>query len=307
MSTRISLAISAAMLAVACSGEANMVQPDGAAPEQASETLQLPALAGEAEMPTVRQPAVQPGKYSFLTVETADGGRAEVLLAAIDSRQHRVQTFDYMYGDVTIESDLNGDGTIDAIVSVHGGGNCCPAEFYFVADMKDGKFSVTEIPEVYAWQDPVFETHNGAPLVKFVSVNEGMNTDDFRETTHLFRFEGATPVIASRSVTSEIVALVDMRTNAFTEDGPPRLSLLKDVNGDGRDDEISCAFWERWGRFMDCEVSTGDDASPIEIIGNCKRLGVLASKTGSMSDLVCDADDVVKFDAASGKYGQALP
>lgn len=280
------LALGVLFGAVACSGGA----PAPAAGERAE------AISEEAALP-------DSARYSFQRVENTAGEPADVLFVDAVGAARQIQAFDYSMGAVAIEQDLNGDGTVDAIVSVHGGGNCCPADYYFIADMGNGHFSVTRIPEVYAWQDPVVEEAEGRAAVRFVSVNEGMNTDDYLETTHVFRFEGAAPVIVSKSVKEEMPALAEIRSSAVGEDGNRRISFAYDLNGDGREDEISCGLWERWGRLSDCRVSLQDDAEPVVIDAACKRLGVVSQASDGMLQLVCDADSLIVFDPASGQYG----
>lgn len=268
-------------------------------------SAEAPAPVAEEAVETVTEEAALPGspRYSFQRVESAAGEPADVLVVDAEGAARKIQAFDYSMGAVAIEQDLNGDGTVDAIVSVHGGGNCCPADYYFVADMGAGEFSVTQIPEVYAWQDPVAEEAEGRAAVRFVSVNEGMNTDDYLETTHVFRFEGAAPVIVSKSVKEEMPALAEIRSSAVGEDDNRRISFAYDLNGDGREDEVSCGLWERWGRLADCHVSLQDDAEPVVIDAACKRLGVVSQASDGMQQLVCDADSLIAFDPVSGQYG----
>lgn len=285
----VAMAILCAPLA-ACSGEAPVPGP---APGEAASSVET----APPEMSHVP-------RYSFQGVENAAGERADVLFANAEGTALQIQAFDYSLGDVAIEQDLNGDGTVDAIISVHGGGNCCPPEYYFVADMGGGQFAVTQVPEVYAWHDPVAEEAEGRAIVRFISVNEGMNTDDYLETTHIFRFEGAEPVVVSKSAKEEIPALAEIRSREVGEDYNRRISFAYDLNGDGREDEISCGFWGRWGRLTDCHASLQDDAESVAINVACKRLGVVSQRSDGMHHLVCDADSLIAFNPVSGQYGQ---
>lgn len=217
----------------------------------------LVACSGEAppaaEARGVDTAPAAPSEYDFLTEEAPDGERADVLVATAGGVEHRLESYGYRLGAVVIQEDLNGDGTVDAIIAVHSGGNCCPADYAFVADMGadrvNGRYAITSIPDVYAWDDPVALQENGKPMVRFVSSNEGMHTDDYAETVHLFRFEGAKPVLVSETETEELPALAELRSSAFEEEpvGVGRRSFSFDLNDDGVEDEITCSLWERWG------------------------------------------------------------
>ena len=285
MRYQILLGLVALVSVAACSGEAPAVEPP----------------VGDAENMTVAD-APPAATYSFARTEVVPGEPKDILVAELGGQAIEIQAFDYSMGEVALQQDLNGDGTVDAIVSVHGGGNCCPADFFFVADRKDGRFAVTQIPEIYSWDGPVLEDGDGPPAVRFVSMNEGMNTDDYLETRHVFRFEGETPVIVSKSTKEEIDALVEMRSSAFNDGHEGRLSFQYDLNGDGSQDNISCGFWERWGRLNDCEVDLEDGNMPMTIDANCKRLGVLDEVTNEMKDLVCDADQRLTYKTETGQY-----
>ncbi|MFN7055019.1 hypothetical protein [Hyphomonas sp.] len=240
--------------------------------------------------------------YSMRVGGTEEWAMRDTIVAEVDGETVTVRVFEDMHTFPELQLDLNGDGTTDAIIAVNGGGNCCPSDYYFAAHRGGRDFTVRQIPGIYSWEGPELIEQDGETLVKFVSVNEGMNTRDFREWTSIFRFEGDMPVLVSEAVRPEMPALAELRSSVFEDNPDGRRSFTHDLNGDGRADSISCAFWPRWGRLSDCAAELAGGSGRIQIEAGCKRLGVVGQSTGRMSDLVCDADRMVQFDAAENKY-----
>ena len=73
-----------------------------------------------------------------------------------------------------------------------------------------------------------------------------------------------------------------------------------DIDIDGKQDEIVCNYWERWGDAS-CTISSskyGEIKLPI----SCDRFGIMASVTNNMHDLVCDRTMVVRWDQSKSEY-----
>jgi hypothetical protein len=68
-------------------------------------------------------------------------------------------------------------------------------------------------------------------------------------------------------------------------------SIEFDLDGDGKKDVISGRFWDRWGViFWTVKFANGKEFATTE---PCKRIGVLATATNGVHDLVCDQDLVI--------------
>ena len=246
-------------------------------------------------------------EYSFISDYT--------LMATVGDLDYEVREFEMVAPQIEVLKDFNGDGTLDAVLSAHGGGNCCPPDYYFAADMGDGHFAVHQIEDIYAWQEmegvvnPSVEIVQGQWAVRFVSLNEGMNTDAAQQEIHLYTLQNDKPFLISKTLKKDVVAEVEMNSNEFEypEDldapGADLTNAMKyDIDGDGADDTIACGLWERWGRLTGCDITLASGAETITIDANCKRLGVLRAREDGFSKLVCDADEVISYDAANNAY-----
>ena len=80
-----------------------------------------------------------------------------------------------------------------------------------------------------------------------------------------------------------------------------RKILKFDIDKDGHIDEISCRYWSRWGDAS-CEIAS-TKLGEIRIF-SCDRIGVLASSTDGMHDIVCDRVDVMRWDAEKAIYSR---
>lgn len=227
-----------------------------------------------------------------------------VLKATVNGLEYTILEFGYGAPKVELLKDFNSDGTLDAVVSLHGGGNCCPADYYFVADMGNGHFLVSEIEDIHAWDPPTAELHEGRWVARFVSANEGMNTDDYKQDIHLYALKGDTPELVLKTFKREATALAELRSSMFDADAGADAvqSIQFDIDDDGTADTLSCAFWSRWGRLTACEVTLTGANTAIPVDTSCKRLGILAARKDGLSLLVCDSDEVHAYDAASGAY-----
>lgn len=204
------------------------------------------------------------------------------------------------------QRDFDGNGTIDALITqvTACGGNCCPDSFFFVSQNLDGKFVVSE-KFAESWTGAVVEEWQGKLTVKSTFTNEGMNTSrPIRRTTRYILNQNKAEQVSSEEA-KEIPAVAEIRSEQFqSETDKPAFSF--DLDGDGKTDKFVTSLWARWGRmYWGVEFASGKQVSETTV--NCKRLGVLASKTNGINDLVCDIDQVLKWNgkdawaAASGK------
>lgn len=226
------------------------------------------------------------------------------LKATVTGLEYTIHEFGYGAPAVELLKDFNGDGTLDAVVSLHSGGNCCPADYFFVADMGSGHFLVSKIEDIYAWDPPTAELHEGRWVAKFISVNEGMNTSDYAQDVHLYTLKADKPELVLKTFKREAVAVAELRSSMFDDDddASQTQSLQFDFDDDGATDTLTCGFWSRWGRLTACEMKLSGDDEAIPVDTSCKRLGVLDARRNGLSMLVCDSDEVHAFDTATDTY-----
>ena len=70
-------------------------------------------------------------------------------------------------------------------------------------------------------------------------------------------------------------------------------SLTGFYDGDTEIDKLVCNYWDRWGSMI-CEVQSSIYGI-IKTNFGCKRVGILATKTRGMVDLVCNRFSKLTF------------
>ncbi|HEV2989466.1 MAG TPA: hypothetical protein VG759_13580 [Candidatus Angelobacter sp.] len=192
--------------------------------------------------------------------------------------------------------DFDGDGLPDALVEniPFCGGNCCSSTFFFVSPRPDGHFVVSrEFAD--SWGDPVIERWKGRWSVVVVSDNAGMNTDPPVEFTRRFVLEAGKPVKVEQHRRKDMKSIVELRSNMFDSTDPEAtLTLEYDLDGDGKKDTIVGKFWEIWGSMV-WTVQFANGKTFDSHVG-CRRVGVLATKSNGVNDIVCNQDSVFRWD-----------
>lgn len=259
------------------------------AQQSSSSTAQQPAPS--AARPKIRYSITQLDRTAFSTgalVATVNGKR-QILVDK--SRKKCLQ--------VVEQRDFDGDGSLDALVEdiTACGGNCCPNQFFFASSLPDGTFAVSD-EFASSWVDPVIEKWKGRWSVVVVSNNEGVNTERPVETTRRFVLEGGKAVKVEEHQRQDVKAIVEMRSEIFTGNKENEThSFQYDLDGDGKKDTITGTLWERWGRIIwTVEFANGKKFSSNDA---CKRIGVLATKSNGVHDLVCDQDTVLRWDGSA--------
>jgi hypothetical protein len=270
--------------------------------EQKEPSASPTAVRLEWRDPTAK-PAAPMRRVSYKAEPPADGPYGEwIVQGTIDGLTYEVAKIKAVNIEVLYTEDLNQDGTLDAVFSQFEGGNCCPSNYGVALDLGDGHFTMQYVEDVYSWSGPELEWKEGRWFLRFVSLNEGMNTNDYEETVSLHTIEHNKLFLASASTNAQVKALAELRSSAYDVSSPETYTLRLDINTDGKADLLTCGLWERWGRLSGCKVALNGQLGDVEIGSSCKRLGVLGVQNDGMASLVCDADLVLQYDRAKNAY-----
>jgi hypothetical protein len=264
--------------------------------------LSIGCLAGSAELVALEASAhpASASSRARISYSVKESGKMPfapgTLLATIDGKSSVL--IDESRGkclEVVDQRDFDGDGSVDALVEdiTACGGNCCADGFFFVSALPDGTFAISD-EFVVSWGCPVIEKWHGRWSVVVVSSNEGFDNRSLLEITRRFVLQRGKAVKVEELQRKELKAIAEMRSEIFKGGDPNETHSLKyDLNGDGKNDTIRGELWERWGRIL-WTVEFANGKTFTSSIG-CKRIGVLASKTNGVNDLVCDQDTVLHW------------
>lgn len=283
------------LLAVGCT-------PDGssadASDEDAPVTGTEAAPAAPAEQPAYALDGLRPGMASGTRVTGTIGGQTYTLLDLAAGTP--ADAFpegpppEGRFALIDTVAHLDGDGVLDALVSTSDGGNCCGPTFHVVSLHADGTFSASRGFEMGWGENYRIVPDPSGPVLTF--------EDDGTRTRLAYR-DGAVapldasavaPLTATREVTYETLQAGSLPA-VGTANGSPVYALTVDLNGDNMEDRLVCRAWERWSAVV-CTPESADGTAFMEgELPACERLGVLATRTGGMTDLVCNEQDVLRW------------
>ena len=189
--------------------------------------------------------------------------------------------------------DFDEDGFLDALIElVEGcGGNCCLSSYLFCSF--NGK--EFQLSEGFGYGGAKIEKWKGIWTVKTGTTVWG--SSEMFDTDERYKLQKGEAVQVEYEEKKPIKAILEFRSKDFIDEFEEE-RIEFDLNSDGVKDTIVCEYWSRW-ESMNWEIkfSNGMSSDNTET-GGCKRIGILASKTRGVHDIVCDFDEVLVW---SGK------
>ena len=119
--------------------------------------------------------------------------------------------------------------------------------------------------------------------------------------SHLKLVNGKLELIAKFYNAAFLNAELDITARELKEIEPKRRLFTFDLDLDGKEDELSCYYWWRWG-VVSCAV-TSTKLGKVSI-PKCSRIGILSSITNGMHDLVCDRSYIFSWSPDNKEYVQ---
>lgn len=233
-----------------------------------------------------------------ITYEAADGSAPifEKLFGVVDGQKYELITeSDELCVNVADQRDFDGNGSIDALVTniIACGGNCCGDSYFFYSYSGDGHFQQSG-EFGYSWSKPKIEKWKGRWSVVVTSINEGINTQKFNEIKERYVLDAGEAVKIEETERKGLSTLTEINSNEFDMDKEEIKYLNFDLDGNGLEDRLRCGLWTRWGRIV--WTVEWDNGTKTEVKSNCKRVGILPTKTKGVHDIVCDLDGVLIWD-----------
>ena len=207
----------------------------------------------------------------------------------------------FFHKKIVDQVDLDGDGIEEGILQTQGTGNCCGPTFFIIKRFKKGFYSILEHDELEGWPGISFNEIDGEKILVVYNSSYGAdNVSDERTISHLRLTEGKIELMAKFYNAAFLNAELDITSRELKEIEPKRKVFKFDLDLDGKEDELNCGYWWRWGA-VSCGV-TGTKFGEFAISGGCNSLGVLSSITNGMHDLVCGRKDILKWSPNKKKY-----
>ena len=230
-----------------------------------------------------------------------DDGDGMDLVATVDGVRYRVARYslEEMAYSLRIIGvlDLDNDGYADVIYRTHAGGNAVPAFTHVASYRGDGRFSVNALDD-YNWDEPSIVRDGNEWRIRTQTVAAGVGSSTLHDEVMEFKLQDGVPVQVS-SATRSVLFSQHSFSSSDVERGRDNHSWGFDFTGDGRNERLTCRYWERWGLLIDCAVENfarGARQTIPLVDAACKEIGVLDRRVSGFPQLVCDFDEVYQFE-----------
>ena len=210
------------------------------------------------------------------------------------------------YKEIHQVLDLDGDGKLEAIISAVDNGNCCALAWYIASHRGGSFFTIENQREMYGDEPPSVTKINGVNILIFKPNFDGFDKTSISEKQSLFKFENGRIIQLS---TLENSALIPSKIELYSgtlklvveeeNNLEATISIYSDMDLDGKEDEIQCRYWTRWGD-LSCKIIF-TQRREINMPWGCDRYGVLDTISKGMKQLVCDRSTILSFDG-HGSY-----
>jgi hypothetical protein len=206
--------------------------------------------------------------------------------------------YHHYYKEIYKILDLDGDGIDEAIIWTHGSGNCCGDEYLIIKRIDEGFYTVIEDNELSLVDLEIRHTNEKTILVARDTGDGAGNTSLEETIAYLELVNGELKLIEKHYNTAWLPAEIQITSKELEE--KQKYTFSHDIDIDGKQDEIVCNYWDRWGDAS-CKI-TSSRFGEVKLPISCDRFGVMASVTNSMHDLVCDRTFVMSWDQTKSEY-----
>ena len=202
----------------------------------------------------------------------------------------------YLRIEVVETFDMDRDGYQDALVSLHTGGNCCPPDYAVVSHRGGSFFTVYADRMVASWSPPRIVAIADEIRLEFLTISAGAENTAMDESLEQYALrDGQLRRVRHLKNDAMLYATRQIVAADLVAQGADSGELVVDLDADGTDDAIICEYWARWGSLK-CLVQSSQHPGNIRLPHDCKRVGILETRTNGLSDLVCGRNERLIFD-----------
>lgn len=225
------------------------------------------------------------------------------LIAYLNNKEYCIiDTSEPLFVNIVKEMDFDNDGKKDVLLNINDswGGNCCGSEYIFVSNTGNGKFKISS-KTINSTQEPRFEKWNDFQSVLITHTNEGVNNQDYKESTYRYIIKQGELMCVEEFKSLEIPSIEETRVSSFNFNKPSEnKNILFDLDNDKIVDTIHTSLFTRRGR-LNWQIKFGNKSKYISEFP-VKRIGILNTKTNNVNDLVLDLNQILMWDKDKKQY-----
>lgn len=221
------------------------------------------------------------------------------LYAKVDGYDYQIDIPEDICFDIEAQIDFDKDGMKDALITniQACGGNAIGNSFFFVSYTGGGFFNISNSFGNSVWDDPVIEDWKEQKSVVIFDNNDGFNTEKNYSSKERYVLKQGKAVRVEFAKKNSIVASQEVKASDFhngKEEETIRMNY--DLDGNGEMDYFECRYWDRWDALLFDIVLNGNRLGCDN--NGVSRVGVLSTKTNGMQDLICNENDIIKWNGS---------
>ncbi|MDB4179432.1 hypothetical protein N9749_03620 [Amylibacter sp.] len=208
-------------------------------------------------------------------------------------QEYLIQNDDLAYWNYRKEiihtADLDNDGVNEAIVEASDGGGHGIIKYFIISKRGENFYSVYESND---FQGCCLKLLKGNILSVF-KYDKGIGVTSQVQEISLFEFQNGKLNLLSTSQNEAVLpALSEINSHEIDQNIGSKF-ITGYYDGDTEIDKLVCNYWKRWGSVK-CEFHSSI-YGVVKTNYGCKRVGILATKTRGMVDLVCNRFSKLTF------------
>ena len=211
-----------------------------------------------------------------------------------EGKEYLIQTDELAYWsyhkEIIHTADLDNDGVNEAIVEASDGGGHGIIKYFIISKRGENFYSVYESND---FEGCCLKLLKGNILSVF-KYDKGIGVTSQVQEISLIEFQNGQSHHSSKSPNEALIPALSEINSYEIDQNIGTKFITGYYDGDTEIDKLVCNYWKRWGSVK-CEVHSSI-YGVVKTNYGCKRVGILATKTRGIVDLVCNRFNKLTFD-----------
>ena len=200
---------------------------------------------------------------------------------------------------VHIVADLDGDTIPEAIIKTNNGGNCCAPSYFIIKRHEKGFYSILSHNELVNVDGVTVSNTDNKRVIKVMQSASGAGLTALSEEIVLMALiDGKLEVLSKNTNDAYLIARMQLTSEEIR--GIGQKTIRFDIDNDQNADELTCSYWDRWGD-INCSIQSSSYGK-LQLAHSCKRVGILSTKHNGLNELVCNLNEVMRYDIRSSTF-----